>query len=555
MISSSSSADLVLPPRFDRWRPGQRDTVQKVLKEFGKGKKHAILDAPTGSGKSLIAYTVGIELVRMGYGPVYYAVATKQLQDQYARTFPAMAVVKGRANHRCVVAPQDTADECRAERALGSSRDCGSYSVCPYFAARDAAMKAQHVVVNYPYLLTGVLPGRWPDPGLLVADEAHAIEDALTGHVGIEFTAKRIADLRLDGNPVQMPYGSAWPHGLGVIAQAVEADIDLLRATLREDGLNPRPGVAKEISRQESFLGRIRGALRHARSMRWLVTADDTRFRADPVRVAPFAAEVLWRRPRNVLLMSATIGDPQMLADRLGIQPDTFASVSMPSHFDPVRRPFVSLPAGRMTRDHEKLAWSGVAAELKRIVRAHNAEKGVVHAVSYDRARRAREAIAPLGIPIFEHEGRDRTAVLNAFRSARPPAVLISPSFEEGVDLPHDECRFQVMLKVPFPGLGDPLVGARKRDDPAWYAWRTAARLVQTYGRGMRAEDDACTTYILDSTYTEFRTRASSYLPTWFTDAEVRDARIVRIPQRRLASLDQWASRRTSSFGAGEVIP
>ena len=87
---------------------------------------------------------------------------------------------------------------------------------------------------------------------------------------------------------------------------------------------------------------------------------------------------------------------------------------------------------------------------------------------------------------------------LQQFEKTDKPMVLISPSMSEGVDLPYEKCQFQIIYKIPFPYLGDKQVNSRKKHDPKWYAYKTIMTLIQAYGRGMRAEDDFCATYILD---------------------------------------------------------
>ena len=93
----------------------------------------------------------------------------------------------------------------------------------------------------------------------------------------------------------------------------------------------------------------------------------------------------------------------------------------------------------------------------------------------------------------------NREAVLKHFEEDKNPLVLVSPSMSEGVDLPYDKCRFQIIYKIPFPYLGDKQVFMRQKRDKRWYAYKTVMTLMQAYGRGMRAEDDYCATYILDS--------------------------------------------------------
>ncbi len=94
----------------------------------------------------------------------------------------------------------------------------------------------------------------------------------------------------------------------------------------------------------------------------------------------------------------------------------------------------------------------------------------------------------------------------------------------EGVDLPYDKCRFQVIYKIPFPYLGDKQVDMRRRRDQKWYAYKTVMTLMQAYGRGMRAEDDSCYTYILDSDVNMILKSPlyRSLIPDFFKEAIVR---------------------------------
>ena len=73
---------------FSEWRPGQRETVERVLAAFLKGKKTVILEAPTGSGKSLIAAAVAKSL---GLTTMILT-QTKQLGQQYIDSFDFIIV-------------------------------------------------------------------------------------------------------------------------------------------------------------------------------------------------------------------------------------------------------------------------------------------------------------------------------------------------------------------------------------------------------------------------------------------------------------------------------
>ena len=126
---------------------------------------------------------------------------------------------------------------------------------------------------------------------------------------------------------------------------------------------------------------------------------------------------------------------------------------------------------------------------------------------------------------LISHTSQNRERVLNHFEDSKDPLILVSPSMSEGVDLPYDKCRFQVIYKVPFPYLGDKQINLRRKRDQRWYAYKTVMTLMQAYGRGMRAEDDSCYTYILDKDI-EMLFKSPMYkslVPEFFKEAIVED--------------------------------
>ena len=69
--------------------------------------------------------------------------------------------------------------------------------------------------------------------------------------------------------------------------------------------------------------------------------------------------------------------------------------------------------------------------------------------------------------------------------------------------------------------LGDKRIKARQQRNDSLYSWATALKLVQSYGRSVRSENDRATTYILDSDFGYFLQRAkqSELLNHDFLDA------------------------------------
>ena len=89
----------------------------------------------------------------------------------------------------------------------------------------------------------------------------------------------------------------------------------------------------------------------------------------------------------------------------------------------------------------------------------------------------------------------------------------------EGVDLKGDSSRFQIVCKIPYPYLGDPLTKKRMNRWPWWYGLQTAKTIVQGVGRSVRSIDDHAVTYILDEDWHYFYGRNREMFPTSFKDA------------------------------------
>ena len=152
----------------------------------------------------------------------------------------------------------------------------------------------------------------------------------------------------------------------------------------------------------------------------------------------------------------------------------------------------------------------------------HKDEKGLIHTNSYKCQHFINNNL--INSRLISHNSDNREGILNYFEKDENPLVLVSPSMSEGVDLPYDKCRFQVIYKIPFPYLGDKQINMRRKNDQKWYAYKTVMTLMQAYGRGMRAEDDYCYTYILDSDINMVLKSPiyRSLVPDFFKEALVR---------------------------------
>lgn len=491
------------------------------------------LAAPPGVGKSHLAMT----LARWS-GDAYLLTSQKVLQDQYEREFgEELQLLKGRDNYAC---------ERYADRVVPTSlgmcrRPRGPVCQCPYARAKAAALAGPVFCTNTWYFAT---LRRWHAEQLrrrrlLIIDEAHNLESQLVNVYTVRFTATEMKDW----------FGAPLPHlptaddYRNVLTGHAERMKDERRAVLGElDALGPpdldpelflqMPPSAVEIAllerrdALEAALARLHFFI-GAREAEWVVrypTATGAAFELVPLQVTEHARELLTECAEVVVLSSAYLGPASVLAESLGLEADAVRGFSVPSPFPVEQRSITYRPVGALSRARQAEQEPALFAEIAAILGAHPRDKGLLHVASYAVARRlvaelARTAPVDARRLIYVESSDAKRRALEQHRASPAPTVLVSPSLREGVDLPDDFLRFQIVTKMPYGDLGDPWTAARRERDPRWYALETAKALVQTYGRSCRHAEDFGITYILDGQFTRFLQHYRPLLPEWFLDA------------------------------------
>src|SRR5213080_2771929 len=242
-------------PEYEH-RPGQIEMATAVLRAFEQ-KHHLIVEAGTGTGKTL-AYLVPAIAAACGSGArVVVSTGTKNLQEQLMdkdlpflqevlpKTFRA-AVMKGRNNYACLhrikraesmpvlegldqidqfdevvrwMTKTETGDraelsnlpenlpfwrhiDARSDTCLGQK--CPDFDPCFITRMRQRALDADIVVVNHHLffadlaLRNGAYGAVLPDYAAVILDEAHQIEDVASEYFGVQVSNYQINDLLRD---------------------------------------------------------------------------------------------------------------------------------------------------------------------------------------------------------------------------------------------------------------------------------------------------------------------------------------------------------------------
>lgn len=519
---------------FNEPRMGQLQIIQDIVDAIEKGYKYIILEAGTGTGKSVVAAT----LSRI-YESSYILTMTKQLQSQYHQDFD-FPMVKGRGNFYCLqdsldstcdigtckttptsskffcqygVAKNPTLDGNAAfQDAFGGEIFYNSPDHCHYWHQKSNSINSPITLMNYDYAILELnYVKHFPPRSLLILDEAHNIEDKLMRTMEVNLYNRRLEkDIKkvISNETLKNGETEDWILELEAIYDSYK-DIDIKELPKNK---------AERINSTIFNLKQIKENLEKEPS-NWVIDSDEHGVSFKPLRVHHYAKDYLFNHGDVCIFLSATVLSHKMFSKWLGLNPNEVYHMKVDSPFDEDKRPVELKLAGKMSANRIKQTAPKTIGILKEILDKHKGDKGLIHCHSYKCQNYITKNFH--NSRIISHGSTNRESVLNYFENDKNPLVLVSPSMNEGVDLPYDKCRFQVIYKMPFPYLGDKQVNLRRKKDQRWYAYKTVMNLMQAYGRGMRAEDDYCYTYIIDSDINMLFSSPlyKSLIPQYFKDA------------------------------------
>lgn len=535
-------------------RPQQIAAIREINAAFRAGKRVVALEMPTGGGKSFIC--MAFANAARTLGGTHFLTCQKQLQRQYAADFPspAMEILMGRANYPCThpaaekdmdaghgvcrqknrgilgdcvdesSAPPDASDRSILQRAVALELPSTCHR-CPYWKKLQECYDHPITLFNFSSFLFQQRIGRFGARNLMIVDEGHSIETNLMGFVALELTewALSIIGVRITRNITSKAQFAEWLRETDILRK-----IDTALKGVEEGSEDvPEDLSMVEADALKELQMKLANFLAYLDKTEWIlevVEYEDRRHEptkkivARPLYAKNFAEDLLFRHADRVLVMSATILDVKVWAENLGLQTSDVTLVQTPCDFPVENRPIFLTYAGNCARRTLDETKPKLVRAVKGILNAHAGQRGLIHTQSHDLANFLRREIdSPRFLFADDFDG-DKEAMLHAHAESAD-SVLVSPGMKEGVDLKNDLARFQILLKVPWPSLGDKVVKERADRDPNWYAWQTCLGMIQSFGRIVRSKDDWGWTYCLDSGLESFIARNGRMIPGWIKEA------------------------------------
>ncbi len=529
----------------DPYTPSTQQT--NILNKIGAAlekNKFVICCAPTGSGKSLLAKTIGntsqqptkefAELITsyLAYkqdftGNYNYAqecneepssgaftlTITKSLQDQYTSLFPDTSLLKGKSNYVCSVDENYTVDLAPCTFVPRLKDKCCSNNVCPYYNARNKAILSQFSVLNYKMFLA--LPDHVKKKNVIICDEASELEEELIRQFSAEIVYKTLEQYGIPFKKLitdNKEKARIWIYSL---IENISVKIEFLN-----NAFSQHPNIISKTDRiQYQYLKTLHRTLSTLDSTwkdcEYVLEVDANRALFTPLR-ANTLSKYIFNSADKIILLSATIIDHKHFAKSLGI--NEYIYIEAESEFDPSKSPIYISSAHKLNYKNLKVVLPKICDQIQEIVNHHKTEKGIIHTHTQEITNYLQARLGGDGRFLFRDTFANNEQILKEHKSSKKPTILVSPSLAFGVDLKDDLARFQIIVKLPFFPLGSKRVKKLAQTDPDWYENKMLNSVVQAAGRATRSKKDHAVTYILDATFLNIVKKVKNKLPNHFIE-------------------------------------
>jgi len=533
-------------------RTQQIDALDKIEKIWSSGKRVAIGVLPTGSGKSHIAktiadsskdidphleslietyqiykvnkegaYTVANEFLDAKPFGAFVLTVTKSLQDQYKNIFYDDYVIKGKNNYECDVDNNFTAEFAPCSILPEQKQRCFNENRCPYYKNRNLGLASKCAFLNYSVFFN--LPDFLKKREHLILDEAGELEEELVAKYTTSLNYKNLKYERIDFKPLKSDDAKEAEIWLRDIHSKLNNALDDAMAEASQktssSGFSSIDSkMSQKIFRLKNLTSTIGDSLEYWRPCQFMVEKVD----ADGVVFTPYdikpLASVIFNSSDKILLMSATISDPEEYAKSLGIAKDDYEFFEIDSIFDTKKSPIVCSRKYALNFKNMDMLLPKLVVSAIELCENHKDEKGLIHTHTHKITQEFKKQVKGNPRFLFREDGATNEQILKIHHDSKEPTILVSPSLDTGVSLDDELGRFQIVCKAPYLPLGSNRIKRMFKENPRKYMMKMLDNTIQMSGRCTRSIEDYSITYILDGTLVNAIQRESRHLPKHFLE-------------------------------------
>lgn len=555
------------------FRSGQKEQCIDIIYHFVSKKdtvkRRYVLQAPTGSGKSIIAIIVAGVLSNVYKMRGYILVSDLGLLNQYIQDVKEYcknwAYIKGKTNYTCLVNGRNyLLGECHTH-----DMTCKYNNVCPYVYANFRAENAEVVVCTYHYWLIhknidnhSNREGDEKRNEFIICDEAHnmmtIVQNMYSLSIGEVYVnhAKALDDMFPETLGTYKLMNNMGKYVTRLIDACYKQDIEDIYGCVSELKVFIEDVYAKlkSMSKSSSMNSKISNLVskhildaKYYRELMWFRNAKeklDTYNMAIKGRADKIIA-TLSENKKNAILnstdesylmdcyvhsnytrglfMSATIGNMNEFSKDLNIDDSELECSSVSSTFDFTNSKIFYCPTYSLSRNTLEQNFPAVVKMTNAVLDKFIEYRGCIFVSSYEMAAALYNSLSEDNqkrIMIYK-DAKEKSAALVRLKESLN-GVLIGPSIFEGISLDDDLCRFSIIAKVPYADTSNKLV-KYKLDKFGFgrYAMSAIQNIIQAVGRGMRNETDWCTTFILDGAFSNLYNNYRNSFDKTFIDRVV----------------------------------
>lgn len=537
----------------------QKPIIEQVLLAYINNRKCFILEAPTGSGKSIMAFIINHTIAAYHHRESqvgYILTSSKSLQEQMindARNFGLnrFKLLKGQGNYICDANgkpfPKRDCEHMSMSKAF-EKKKCGP--TCKYLIDRFAAINSETAIFSYAYFLTSMnfvfnsIGGNAPFLPRIVTifDECHTLSDVLQSMFMVQITnkfASQIDNVQQCLLNIVNTKNMETIDSCASLADTIKDFVDeffteksmaelmtdieqmsiylkdyvmLMNSCIPEEHDDDEPNIKKIASNSEKLMN-LSETMRYfvannKDQLEWVVCKHESDGMYHKMTLQTLLDDVLFKRhvepfSQFSVLMSATIGDIPQYAKTLGIEDYEYAY--MPSDFNFDRSPIYHVEPNISLAMKNKADSMPILMERMMYIceQIHPNERGIIHTGNFEIARKFKEYVQLNSSTyrrymFYDNSEQKELIIKNLERTHN--GVIIGPSLIEGIDLKDDLARFCILAKVQYPNL-DIFNKKRLQLIPGWYDWKTFTSFLQSIGRVIRHKDDYAVTYLMDSCF------------------------------------------------------